>query len=253
MKKNILAIVMCSLFASSLFAKADIKLVDEYLKVSGAKEIILALPKQIERGYLKNIKDEKFKKVDIKASFDSQSALKYVKTKLSDEFSDGLLKSAIAYYKSPLGSKFKNNGINSMHPKDIQRRVQYLREIQKNPPSYQRINVMNAFVDRLELTPVAVHLIGELLGSINADLMSSNDRDKIIGDISNQIRESMLINSLYAYHDFTDKELKTVIEYYYTNAGRFEQLIVSDVFKQLIMESFSQIMEQNQIKTASKH
>jgi len=61
----------------------------------------------------------------------------------------------------------------------------------------------------------------------------------------------MLINSLYAYHDFTDNELKTIMEYYYTNAGRFEQLIVSGIFKQLIMESFSQIMEQQQIKSAS--
>ncbi len=245
--------IICSLFTSPLFAKADIKLVDEYLNVSGVKEIILTLPEQIERGYLKNIKDEKLKSLDIKGSFDSKSALKYVQIKLSNEFSNGLLKSIITYYKSPLGLKYKNCAINSMRPKDIKRRVQYLEEIKKNPPSYQRLNIMNAFVDRLELTPVAVHLIGELLGSINAELVVSKDRDKILGEISNQIRESMLINSLYAYNKFTDKELKTVMEYYYTNAGRFEQIIVSDIFKQLIMESFSQIMEQHQIKTASVH
>ena len=251
MKKNIFMITVSLIFTSSIFAKADIKLVDEYLKVSGAQQIIFALPQQIERGYLKNIKDEKLKNIDIKASFDSQSALKYIKTKLCNEFSDGLLKSVIAYYKSPLGTKYKNSAISSMRQKDTKNRVAYLREIEKNPPTYNRINVMNAFTDRLELTPVAVHLIGELLGSINANLVTSDDGAKTLEEISAQIRETMLVNSLYAYSEFTDKELKTVMEYYYTNAGRFEQLIVSDIFKQLIMESFSQIIEQKQVKMAN--
>lgn len=242
---------MCSFFTSSLFAKADIALVNEYLKVSGAEEIILALPDQIERGYLKNIKDENLKNIDIKGSFDSKSAIKYVKIKLSNEFSNGLLKSIILYYKSPLGMKYKNSGINAMSQNDINNKIQYFKEIKNNPPSYTRLNVMNAFVDRLEMTPIAVHLIGELLGSINAKLATSNNVEQILGGVSDKIRESMLINSLYAYNNFTDKELKIVMEYYYTNAGRFEQIIVSGVFKQLIMESFSQIMEQNQLKTAT--
>ena len=245
--------MISSLITTSLFAKADIKLVEEYLKVSGAKEIIFALPQQIERGYLKNIKDERLKTINIKSSFDAKSAINYVKLKLTNEFSNGLLNDVIAYYKSPLGKKYKNSAMSSMCQKDIKNRVQYLREIEKNPPTYNRINVMNAFVDRLELTPVAVHLIGELLGSTNAKLVTSDDRVKILEEISNQIRETMLVNSLYAYNNFSDKELKSVMEYYYTNAGRFEQLIVSDVFKQLIMESFSQIVEQHQVKTASVH
>lgn len=251
MKKTILILMICSFFTSTLLAKADIKLVDEYLKVSGAKEIILALPQQIERGYLTRIKDKKLKDIDIKGSFDSKSAINYVKIKLSQEFSNGLLKSIIAYYQSPLGIKYKTSGIDAMHKKDSKKRVDFFSEIKNNPPSYSRLNIMNAFVDRLELTPVAVHLIGELLGSINAELVTSNNTEQILMDISDQIRESMLLNSLYAYNNFTDKELKTVMEYYYTNAGRFEQIIVSDVFKQLIMESFAQIMEQSQFKTAT--
>lgn len=251
MKKTILILVTCLFFTGTLFAKADMKLVDEYLKVSGAKEIILALPQQIESGYLKSIKDEKLKNIDIKGSFDSKSALKYVKVKLSNEFSDGLLKSIISYYKSPLGMKYKTSGINAMGQNDSDKRAYFFSEIKQNPLSYNRLNVMNAFVDRLELTPVAVHLIGELLGSINAKLVASDDTEQILMDISEQIRESMLLNALYAYNNFTDNELKTVMEYYYTNAGRFEQIIVSDVFKQLIMESFAQIMDQNQLRTAN--
>jgi hypothetical protein len=111
---------------------------------------------------------------------------------------------------------------------------------------------MNAFVERLELTPVAVHLIGELLGSINAELVSSDEREEVLEEISNKIRESMLEKTLQDYSDFTDQELKAVMEYYYTNAGRFEQLILSEIFKQLIMESFSQIIEQTQEKVASR-
>jgi len=250
MKKKIVMIAISLLCTSALFAKADIKLVEEYLAVSGTKEIIFSLPQQIERGYFKNIKDKKLKNTDIKSNFDSKSALTYIKKKLSTEFNNVLLKNVIAYYKSPIGIKFKNNGISSMHLDDIKNRAKYLMEIQKNPPTYNRINIMNSFVDRLELTPIAVHLIGEQLGVINAKLTTTNDTDKVIEDISNQIRETMLINSLYAYSKFTDKDIKTIMEYYCTNAGRFEQLILSDVFKQLIMESFSQIMEPNQIKTA---
>jgi hypothetical protein len=103
------------------------------------------------------------------------------------------------------------------------------------------------------MTPVSVHLIGELLGSINAQLVSSNNTEMILGTVSDQIREYMFENSLYAYGDFTSKELKRIMDYYYTNAGRFEQLIVSKVFKQLIMESFSQILDESRQKVASVH
>jgi hypothetical protein len=242
-------LLVSTLCTSTLFAKADKKLVDEYLKVSGAGEIILSLPQQIQRGYLQSTN----KKVDIKSNFNSKKAIKYVKSKLSEDFSNGLLKSTIRYYKTPLGKKFKKSSIKAMSQTNIEKRAKFFKKIEKNPPSYDRLNIMNAFVDRLELTPVAVHLIGEVLGVINAQLSTTKDTNKILSSISYQIKNQMLENSLYAFRNFSDKELKRIMEYYYTNAGRFEQLIVSNIFKQLITESFSQIMEQNQVKMASKN
>jgi len=159
----------------------------------------------------------------------------------------------IKYYKTPLGKKFKKSSIKAMSQTNIEKRAKFFKKIEKNPPSYDRLNIMNAFVDRLELTPVAVHLIGEVLGVINAQLSTTKDTNKILSSISYQIKNQMLENSLYAFRNFSDKELKRIMEYYYTNAGRFEQLIVSNIFKQLITESFSQIMEQNQVKMASKN
>lgn len=252
MKKSIAAVVLLSVLTVSLFAKAELKLVEEYLEVSGAKEIILALPQQIELGYLQNIKDEKLKEIDIKSSFDPDQTMSYVREVLSDQFSDEVLKNIITYYRSDLGKKFTSNGLNAMRESDIKKRADFYKKIEKNPPSYRRINVMNAFVDRLELTPVAVHLIGELLGSINATLVMSDDTEKVMQNIAAQIKEHMFDASLYAYGDFTEKELKSVMEYFYTNAGRTEQAVLSGLFKQLIMESFMQIMEESQQRTAGK-
>jgi hypothetical protein len=239
--------------ANSLFAKADIKLVNEYLKVSGTQKIILALPKRIERGYLKNIKNSSLINIDIKSQFDSKRTIDYIRKELVENYNDELLKRTISFYKSPLGKKYKQNGINSMSEKEIKKRAKFFNLIKNNPPSYDRIKVMNAFVDKLEMTPISVYLIGELLGSINAQLASSENTEKVFDTISNKIRDCLFINSLYAYGDFSSRELKSILEYYYTNAGRFEQLIVSNVFKQLIKESFLEIVDEVHQKTASAH
>jgi hypothetical protein len=252
-KKDIFILLITSCLATSLFAKADKKLVNEYLKVSGAEEIILALPKQIENGYLKSIKIDELKDIDIKSKFDSKQTMDYMRQELVANFNDELLEHIIAFYKSPLGKKYRKNGIDAMSKKEMKKRVIFFKQMKKIPPSFNRINIMNAFVDRLEMTPVSVHLIGELLGSINAQLVSSNNTEMILGTVSDQIREYMFENSLYAYGDFTSKELKRIMDYYYTNAGRFEQLIVSKVFKQLIMESFAEIMSESQNILASLH
>ncbi len=223
--------------ASSLFAKVNPKLVDEYLKVSGTKEIILALPKQIEKGYLKNNQA----KVNIRDSFDSKKTMSYVKSQLSLEFNDELLKEVISYYKSPLGKKFKNSSLAAINRYDTK----------DNQPSYERLKIMNTFVERLELSPTAVHLIGELLGSINADLALSNNPQKIIQNAGTKIKSRMLEVSLYAYNDFSNEELKDIINHYQGVAGKFEQSIVSNIFKQIIMESFLQILQESEKKTAS--
>jgi hypothetical protein len=254
MKLNtVLLLLIISFFSTSLFAKADKKLVNEYLKVSGAEEIILELPKQIENGYQKSITIARLKDIDIKSKFDPKHTMDYIRQELIENFNDELLEHIIAFYKSPLGKKYRKNGIDAMSKKEMKKRALFFKNMKKVPPSFNRINIMNAFVDRLEMTPVSVHLIGELLGSINAQLVSSNNTEMILGTVSDQIREYMFENSLYAYGDFTSKELKRIMDYYYTNAGRFEQLIVSKVFKQLIMESFAEIMSESQNILASLH
>jgi len=200
MKQNtVLLLLIISFFTTSLFAKADIKLVNEYLKVSGAEEIILELPKQIETGYHKGIKIDALKDIDIKSKFDSKQAMDYIREELIENFNNELLEHIISFYKSPLGRKYRKNGIDAMSKKEMKKRVLFFKQIEKTPPSFNRINIMNAFIDRLEMTPVSVHLIGELLGSINAQLVSSNDTEKILGTVSDQIRDYMFENSLYAY------------------------------------------------------
>ncbi len=239
--------MLFSCLAISVFAKADMKLVDKYLETSGTQEIILTLPQQIEKGYLESIKDKKLKQIDIKSSFDPKQTMEYVKLQLSQDFSDGQLRDIIRFYKSPLGKKFKNSGLRATIEKDEKKRAQFYIDLKKNPPSYDRLNIMSAFADRLEFTPIAMHLIGEFLGAINADLVYAGGVD----DISIRIRQQMLDISLYAYRDFSKKELKNVLAYYYTNAGRSEQAVVSKIFKELVAESFSQILEENQHKSVS--
>jgi hypothetical protein len=246
MKKKLMIMMVLMIFSTTLFAKADKNLVYEYLKVSGAGSIILALPKQIEQGYLKNNKNASM----LKDTFDAYKAIKYATSKLSHEFTDAGLKRTIEYYKSPLGKKFKKSGFLSMKNSNKKDKIAFFKELKNNPPSYERLNVMNAFVDKLELTPMAVHLIGERLGAINAELEMTPNSQKVLNSISDQIKEEMLANAMYAYKDFSDDELKAVMNYCYTNAGRFEQLIVSGVFKQLIQESFAQIIDQNRPQLA---
>jgi hypothetical protein len=246
MKKYMAILLMLSWFSSTLFAKADMKYVDEYLKVSGTGQIIQELPKQISHGWskIKNHKD-----IDIESSFNTRATIMYVRKRLSKEFSNGILKMVISYYKSPLGKKYKQYGLTS--DKDAKERAQFFKSLEDKSPSYNRIKFMNAFVERVELTPIAVHFIGEQLGMINASLSLSNNSDEALKNVSNSIHDAMLENALFAYRKFSDKELKSVMDYYYTNAGRFEQLIISSIFKELISESFAQISELTQTKVAS--
>jgi len=248
LKKTVLIIFITLISASSIFAKADLKLIDTYLKVSGTKEVILSLPFQIEKGYLENVKD---KNIDIKSSFDANHTIEYFKIKLAERFDDITLKKIIVFYNLPIGKKFKNSSIDAMSAKNSENKALFYEKLGNNIPSYKRLNILNAFTDRLELSPVAVHLIGELLGSINAQLIASDNSEKIMDSISEQIKDTMFANSLYAYRGFTNKELKSIMGYFYSNTGRYEQKIVSEIFKQFITESFLQIIEQSQQKNAN--
>ncbi len=227
---------------SSLFAKADLKLVEEYMQVSGTQEVILALPKQIKDGFTKTFKSKPID-IDIETSFDLNRTIEHFKLELSKEFDDELLKNIIAYYRSEIGKKFKDSiYFNEDNQTDF---FEYLGE---NPPSYQRLNILNAFVDKVELTPVALHMIGELIGSIGAGLVVSTNNNKFVQNISQQIRDRIFLASLHIYHDFSDQELKSIMSYYYTSTGRTEQKIVSKVFKSLILESLTYITKQTQIQ-----
>ncbi len=236
MKKTIFISII---LATSLHSKANMKLVDKYVEVSGIKEIITALPKRIKKGYMQN--NKKFENINMQNFFEFASTMNYVKMKLSDELSNTVLKQNIAFYKTPLGKKFKNNGLISVSKSNILKKEEFYEILEKYPPSYKRLAIINNFIDNLELSPMAAHIIAELLGDINAKMLKTNNPTKLMKNSSQEIKDYLYQNALYAYGDFSQKELNDMIKYFNTTAGKFERMVTSRIFKQLISDAFSQI------------
>jgi hypothetical protein len=223
------------ILTTALLSKADMKLVDEYIKVSGIKEIIISLPKNLEKGYLKNTKK---RKQNIVKSLEFEPTLNYVKMRISDELSNSILKDSIKFYTTPLGEKFKNQGLSIVSKTPKQKSELFYKNIKTYPPSYERLDVVNKFTNRLELAPISVHIIGEFLGRINAKVATSKRPNLLLKQAAVDIKEYIYQNALYAYGNFSNKELQETTKYFNTNAGRFEHMVVSRIFKKLISDSF---------------
>jgi hypothetical protein len=252
MKQIKFSLLLSTLLTISLFAQADMKLVDEYVKLSGINKIVKTLPKSIKKGYLTHVQNDRLKDINISRNFDFEPTINYIKLKLSDELSNSIIKQSINFYKTPLGKKFKDNGLSTIDKSINEKEKEFYENLEKYPPSYERLNIVNNFIDRIELSPIAVHMIGELLGSINAKLVTSKKPDEVMQNMAGEIKEYIYQNSLYAYGDFSQQELQDIIKYSNTNAGRFEQMVVSRIFKQIIGDSFTQIMIDSREKLALK-
>lgn len=243
--------LMLLLFLSTHVSAADLTLVEEYLEASGTKRIIIELPKHIEKGYMEQ-KQETLKHGTILKSFNADAALGYVREQIAQNIDDNMLYEIIAYYKSPIGKKFKENGFFAVNALGSEKYTTFMTLVKKYPPSYERIRLTSELVEQLDFVPISVHFMGEFLGKINADMKTGANRQISENILMTEIQNHLYSMALFAFGDCKIDELKEMIQFYASAQGKAEQKIVSTLFKQLISETFTELADASQPKPSGK-
>ncbi len=251
-KKLGLSLLTVSLLTTGLFAKADKSLVDEYMNISGAKITIESMGEQITAGiqqssmmYGERVDEDKMK--FLQEAFNGDEGVEIVEAYLVENFDNKNIKNIISYYKSPLGQKVTQAGIDAMNPDVQAQMLRFMADLSTNPPSPERVSTIKTFVAELGLVESVEDMFVEMLLFLNEEAtqnkkLSAEQMEQFMGMMGQAFEQQMFISSLYIYKDIENSELETVISFYKSDAGADELKIVREAMSQMLKAGFSRAL-----------
>ncbi len=141
----------------------------------------------------------------------------------------------IARYRTPLGQKFVEAGLQTYRPRFEQTVIRYLQKFEANPPEPDRIEAIVRLVDAsrlpdmmLDATVEMIRVMGGPLEELSSPGSSSKKQewDKKVEAFRTQFRpmmeEQVLGLALVLYRDFSIGELNLTSEFLESDLGSFE-------------------------------
>jgi len=248
MKKLTLSIMVISSLSTSLFAKADRALVREYMELSGTTETIESINDQVTLGITQTSaiygKKPDVKKIKtLQKIFDPYKSVSSVENYMVKSFDNQNIKKIIKFYKSPVGSSLTQASIDALNPNTASAMIHYVADLRDNPPSKQRVKVINEFITALDMDAVVKDLFFEMFDYLNSQVEKSKrmPREKInqfMSMLNNSFEKQMFLSSLYVYKDISDKDLKKAISYYKSQSGKVEKSVAKDSMRKMLKDGF---------------
>jgi hypothetical protein len=248
MKKFTGKVLIVSLLTSSLLAKVDSSLVKEYMEVSGANISLESMSQKIKTGITQRDRvfgkesDKKLLKLFDEA-FEPNESVEIVQNYLQNHLNAVVAKKAIEFYNSPVGRKLVEAS-NSLSNESVQAKsLHFFADLQNNPPSKERVRVINELIRTTKLDIVVKDVFGETIYFLNRIAPTNNRVDEerlgeFISIMSSKMDEQIFLSTLFTYRDLNNKELKEVIKFYKTKAGELERDIVIDATKRMVRKGF---------------
>lgn len=251
-KKLGLSLLTVSLLTTSLFAKADKSLVDEYMNISGAKITIESMGEQItgsmQQSSMMYGESVDAKKIQfLQEAFNGDEGIDIVTAYLVENFDNKNIKEIISYYQSPLGKKVTQAGIDAMNP-DIQAQMlHFMADLSTNPPSPERVSTIKTFVAELGLVESVEDMFVEMLLFLNEEAtqnkkLSAEQMEQFMGMMGQAFEQQMFISSLYIYKDIENSELNSVISFYKSDAGEDELKVVRAAMSKMLKAGFARAL-----------
>lgn len=208
-------------------------MVDSALELSGFNRLVDNLPQIMDaqktwRQTTKPATEESDRVSELlNESFDQKAARKISRDFFLKNVDAETMKSVIAWLKSPLGQRFSAAESDEMGAGRQAAMLRYLAELQEASPNPGRVSL----IQQLEETTRSSELVTGILKNIFTNTLKnvpvkSGDEEETLNELGNlfpmireQLRQQMILSSLYTYRDFTDDELKQYIAFYESDSG----------------------------------
>ncbi len=253
LKKLSISIILATTLSSSLFAKADRALVEQYMNISGANESIQNLSSTTEnmikqKSLLSGKKVDKKSIAFLKEVFDGDRNIELVESYLMEHFDNQALKKIINFHKSDLGKRIDQASIDAMSSDATAQMLRFMANLQSNPPSQDRINMINRLIDELHMDENFSNMFDGLMNYLNKQApkgraLKSSELSKIKAITMAEYRQQLFISSLYVYRDFSNDELNRVINFYKTDAGQKEIKVLQNAIVEMLKDGFSKALK----------
>ncbi|MCP4265772.1 MAG: hypothetical protein GY777_09380 [Candidatus Brocadiaceae bacterium] len=259
---SLLTICLSLNFTSYVFAGLHEKLINKYIEISGLDQMLSTFPDQIDAIFSQNTltsdQSETEKKVAVimKESFDIVLVKKNLNSFLLQNTNINFFKNLINWLETPLAQKIKEEELSSSGPGSQAKLLRYIADLQTNPPSQDRITIIQEVERTTKLselsTYIAMETIRGMLGSFNLTLPEGKRKSMgeieeeiqaIKPSIQNSLQQQMILTSFYSYRNISNEELIEYIEFYKSNTGKAEILVVGKAIANVIKEWFVDVTE----------
>lgn len=226
------------IFEHSALWDEECKLIDEALKISGAKEQIKYYADVVGSGLPQlqgNLGEQKIREELlrlIRESYRSDKIYPSVVQVFHTRFSKEHIISVLSWLKAPVGRKMTKSEIYANSPEGIKSAGAFAGEYQKIGEDRKKLLIRFEKALRatdMNLEVVSVSLLEMLLAMQSQvdgkNRMSPGDIDAIVGNLrdmpKDQLRSNVMASLAFVYRDLTDYELESAIKFYEAPAGKW--------------------------------
>jgi hypothetical protein len=219
---------------------------------SGIETTIEGLPQQFVAQQLQRksvskdqIIEEALTKIFVD-NFDFERSKKVAFDAIDKHYDTSSITNIVQWLESPLGKRLLEAELHTIKPESQPEIARYLADLQTNPPSQERIQLIQEFEESAELTTIVVALFeavarDSLMGIREISdnkAMSEEEIDQQINAIKAMITQvmwqQMILLSHYAYRNFTEAEIRQYIQYLDSDIGK--------VYKQMSITCYGYVL-----------
>ncbi len=252
MKKSLLSTVLLLALNANLVAKADLELVKSYLDISGTAQTIESLSTQVTMGieqtsaiYGKRADQKRIAK--LQKIFAPQASLESVQKVMVKKFDNPTLKKIIKFYHTNSAEEITQANLDALAPDAQTQMLHYIADLRENPPSKERVKVINHFIDALDMDAVMNDLFFEMFDYLNTQApksqrLSLKKRDRFMKMLERSFEQQMFLNTLFVYRDVSNADLKKVTKYFQSKVGEKEKHVVREAMRTMLKEGFKRAL-----------
>ena len=217
------------------------EMVARYIEKSGVGEMLRTIPESMDALASQSSLTSRNPDVDIKVnrllkeSFDLKQAEKSLATYLLRNTDRKFIGDMLQWLETPLATKISKEEIKAAGPDKQPEMLRYLADLTSNPPSQERIAVIQEVEQATHLSELTTNILMELskgmLDYVNRALpqdkrhQATDDAEMIENMrpvIQESLRKQMILSSFYVYRNISNEELRDYAAFYRSELGQKE-------------------------------
>lgn len=213
--------------------------VDDILELSGLKRQLAGLTSHMEEQFRPqqgqmNARDRATVAHIVSRAFAPERLYPLIKAEFSRQVDQAKLAAVAAWLRSPLGRKITALEVASSEPEGQRQLTAYVAGLQQNPPSADRVTLVQRMDWVSGDTDASVEILMAALRSLSRTVQSALPPGRRVkpGQIENQIeqaraqtvepvRRAILVTMLFTYRSLADDEFREYLKFLGSDAGRW--------------------------------